>query len=265
MGFACNTGLPGVCAAGTTVCSGGGIACSQNQSASSEVCDSLDNDCNGVVDNGAVGSIDLGSTFPTTVTGTTSGSPNQFSGTCGGNLSAEKSYTWTAPSDGTYVFDTIGSSYDSVLYLRNGTCAGSEIACNDDAVGVDSQITLAMTTGQKVIIFVDGYNGQGGNYNLHITCSGSDAFSNSCGGAASMSVATGAAVDMVGVVDVNGDDYLTFTFGAAPAAGSYYHPKVDLVNDAGGAYVMDVLSGCNSAICNGITTWEMSYPSNPND
>jgi hypothetical protein len=53
-GASCNTGLPGVCAAGTTSCSGGALACQQDQPPTAETCDGLDNDCNGVVDDGGV-------------------------------------------------------------------------------------------------------------------------------------------------------------------------------------------------------------------
>ena len=52
-GVACNTGKPGVCAAGTTACQSGSLVCNQNVQPSAEVCDGLDNNCDGVVDNGA--------------------------------------------------------------------------------------------------------------------------------------------------------------------------------------------------------------------
>ncbi|MFT3769319.1 MAG: LamG domain-containing protein [Minicystis sp.] len=51
-GLACSTGKPGVCAAGTTACSGGAISCVQNQQAKAEVCDGLDNNCDGNIDEG---------------------------------------------------------------------------------------------------------------------------------------------------------------------------------------------------------------------
>jgi hypothetical protein len=51
-GLYCDTGEPGICAHGTTRCEGGGIVCDQNEEPSPEICDGLDNDCNGVVDDG---------------------------------------------------------------------------------------------------------------------------------------------------------------------------------------------------------------------
>lgn len=52
-GIACNTGQAGVCATGTTQCVGGAIICVQNQLATAEVCNGLDDNCNGAVDDGA--------------------------------------------------------------------------------------------------------------------------------------------------------------------------------------------------------------------
>jgi hypothetical protein len=51
-GAACSTGQAGVCAAGTVVCSGGALTCARNQAPTAEVCDGLDNNCDGVADNG---------------------------------------------------------------------------------------------------------------------------------------------------------------------------------------------------------------------
>jgi hypothetical protein len=54
-GGPCDTGLPGICGDGTLNCQGGSLVCNQNQSPSPEVCDGLDNDCDGMVDDGNPG------------------------------------------------------------------------------------------------------------------------------------------------------------------------------------------------------------------
>jgi len=54
-GAACNTGKPGICAVGTTQCQGGALNCTQNVSSSPEVCNGLDDNCNGIVDEGNPG------------------------------------------------------------------------------------------------------------------------------------------------------------------------------------------------------------------
>jgi hypothetical protein len=50
-GSACDTGLLGVCAAGTISCASGAPACVATTGPTTELCDGLDDDCDGTVDN----------------------------------------------------------------------------------------------------------------------------------------------------------------------------------------------------------------------
>jgi len=54
-GAACSTGQAGVCAAGTLTCSGGMLSCARNANPSLEVCNGLDDNCAGGVDEGNPG------------------------------------------------------------------------------------------------------------------------------------------------------------------------------------------------------------------
>jgi hypothetical protein len=102
--------------------------------------------------------------------GTTVGAGNDLRGTCGGAGAPELAFSWTAPRTARYIFSTAGSSYDTVLYLRNGGCGGAEIRCNDNAgAGITSRITRDLTAGTRVIVVVDGAGVSAGSFVLNIT------------------------------------------------------------------------------------------------
>src|SRR5262249_14297329 len=54
-GMMCMTGLPGPCGAGITFCQGGSLACVPNVQPTMEVCNGVDDDCDGMVDEGDPG------------------------------------------------------------------------------------------------------------------------------------------------------------------------------------------------------------------
>lgn len=92
---------------------------------------------------------DLGSALPVLVSGSTYGVPNFDGASCGGWGGPERSFQWTPPRAGTYTFRSEGS----VLYVRDGGCFGTELAC----VGPYSldPATLELDAGQTVAIVVD--------------------------------------------------------------------------------------------------------------
>lgn len=112
-----------------------------------------------------------------TVDGSTTASSRWFEGSCGVGWAPEAMVRFEAPSTGGYWFDTLGSAFDTVLYVRDGDCQGSELACNDDIPGgagtgggrdSDSRVYVDLTAGQVVFIVVDGAGAEAGDYVLNL-------------------------------------------------------------------------------------------------
>jgi hypothetical protein len=105
---------------------------------------------------------------PFRVTGNTSGGVDDTTPTCATSSAEDRAFAFVAPADGDYVFDTDGSDYDTVLYLYDA-CGGAEIDCNDDAIGLQSRVRARMTAGELVIIVVDGYSTNAGDFQLNVS------------------------------------------------------------------------------------------------
>jgi hypothetical protein len=108
-----------------------------------------------------------------TVYGNSTGSTNEAVYADGNNGSGGSSTVWfkyTAPTAGTYEFNTNPSSFDTILTLAtwNGTTY-TWLATNDDGYGsgVLSKLTRTLTAGQTVHIKIGGFNGANGNYSLN--------------------------------------------------------------------------------------------------
>jgi subtilisin family serine protease len=77
-------------------------------------------------------------------------------------------YSWTAPSDGTWSFDTEGSTFDTLLAVYTGSRidALTLVAENDDAPDLPnraSRVTFTASAGTTYRLAIDGYVGLGGN------------------------------------------------------------------------------------------------------
>ncbi len=93
-------------------------------------------------------------------------------------------WSWTAPRNGNFSFNTHGSNFDTTLGVYTGAAVDDliEIANNDDADGyLTSRVTFTATAGTSYYIAVDGYGGASGEIILsweYITI-GNDDFANS--------------------------------------------------------------------------------------
>ncbi|MHB9007987.1 MAG: S8 family serine peptidase [Limisphaerales bacterium] len=79
-------------------------------------------------------------------------------------------YTWTAPANGLWAFDTVGSAFDTVLavYTGNGVAALTLVTGNDDSSsGTSSRVSFNAVSGTAYRIAVDGRNGDSGNATLN--------------------------------------------------------------------------------------------------
>ena len=124
---------------------------------------------------------------PESLTAVSTIGPSVFSGTtdlAGDDTDAEaacdatvgfapdRGYLWAAPAAGTYTIDTIGSAFDTILYVRGECLLPTSLACNDDIVpGVmrQSTVEVTLTAGQEVVIIVDGWQNEHGAFVVNIT------------------------------------------------------------------------------------------------
>ena len=122
--------------------------------------------------------IDVGGVLPLLEQGTTAGAEDGYSrsrcGVGGGVTVEDAAYRWTAPFDGTFRFSTEGSSFDTILSVRQGSCAGREILCNDDVEegATHSALTLSLRECETVTVVIDGADATAvGAFTLRITAS----------------------------------------------------------------------------------------------
>ncbi|MCB9882172.1 MAG: hypothetical protein H6834_10300 [Planctomycetes bacterium] len=80
-----------------------------------------------------------------------------------------------AQCNGTLTIDTcVGQNFDTTLeVLSSGLlCTSASLQCNDDACGVQSRVSIPVTTGAVYYFRVGGFNGATGSFNLTLSYSG---------------------------------------------------------------------------------------------
>jgi hypothetical protein len=136
------------CAPGTT-CAGGG--CQVSECLCGSICTI----------------VSLGSLVPQAIGGTTDGGLDQVGPICSGFGGKDVVYSFFAPFDGLYTFDTFGSTFDTVLQVMDAGCG--VLDCNDDVASSGaSAVVVKLAGGEQVLIVVDEL-GSGGKFLLNIT------------------------------------------------------------------------------------------------
>ncbi len=131
------------------------------------------------------------SSLPFCDTGNTTGAINNYT-SCGNNTAPDHVYVYVPTADEYINVSTCANScgtttYDSRLVIYKNDClAGSQIACNDDYCGLQSQLdNILFEVGNTYYIVVDGYNALFGPYAVHVyasppSCSTTNALGCSC-------------------------------------------------------------------------------------
>ncbi|MFO0550541.1 MAG: MopE-related protein [Polyangiaceae bacterium] len=247
----------GACAKGTSITGGGGSGASTSDGGSSsstggsagsentggdhpctaEVCNGIDDDCNGVKDDPSV--VDDN---PCTT---------EFSGACSNGRTHCDNGTETC------VPDVAPGSQPEI-------CNGLDDDCNN--LIDDTDVAMACWDQNPNAVNVESWDCNLGTCSIATCAAGtsdldgqlangcecdSDTQLGACDMNATTSVLVGTSLALSGVVeDPLGGDWITYSF-EVPPVGQNYHPKIELTNNAGGLYTMDVMVDCmgNAAGC----------------
>lgn len=147
-------------------CGGCGIAC-ESGSCSLGSCDIGECFCGGVCD-----VISLGSGVPQSASAGPPGLSEQWVPSCVSGSGQDAVFSFFAPADDQYVFDTAGSPPGTVLEVIDPSC-GSFGCAGPGPGGGAASVTVSLAAGEHVLVVVDT-QGQPGAAEVHIdTASGS--------------------------------------------------------------------------------------------
>jgi len=103
---------------------------------------------------------------------TSYGSTNGMAGddltSCAYNDFADVWYYFQPQVSGRYIISVSSSEFDTTLAVFNA-CGGDELACNNDFLTTDSQVSLYMVADKYYFIRVAGFDGQTGDYELAVS------------------------------------------------------------------------------------------------
>lgn len=155
IGLDCSILTPADCAASQGLYKGDGSTCTPG------ICLPANDECNNCI------AVATGSPY----NGSTLGATGSDISSCAFNDTLDVWHCWTATCTGQATFSLCGSAFDTTLAVYNA-CGGAQLGCNDDFAGCspESQVSVAVTTGQTYYIRVAGFNGDAGNYSLNVTC-----------------------------------------------------------------------------------------------
>ena len=109
---------------------------------------------------------------PYSTTGDTSAAnaDRQGTGLCASSATPEVVYRVTAPQTGKLVV-AVDPSYDASVYIRSScTTQASQLDCAEDGLSGDLEVAQAnVTAGNTYYVFVDGWDGDAGPYNVEFT------------------------------------------------------------------------------------------------
>lgn len=87
---------------------------------------------------------------------------------CSSNNTASVWYKFAPSADQNVLLDTMGSDYDTTLSVWTGTTQPlTELACNDDSQGKQSQLAYTFKAGTSYYIGITGYTGETGKLILN--------------------------------------------------------------------------------------------------
>lgn len=93
-------------------------------------------------------------------------------------------YSYVATCCGNLTVETCGGSYDTALEILDGSCGSLvSLACNDDACGLQSRVTVPVVIGTTYYIRLGGYNGARGTTPMTLTCTPAAPANDECAGA----------------------------------------------------------------------------------